>query len=310
MTTPDRTPLETRRPFTRADAVNAGISAKLLRGSRFRRLFRGVYVDATVEVDTAMRAEAALLMHPPPAFASHTTAGSVLGLPVPSDPVVHVTVPTAADRRRHPGIRHHVAATASSSKTRKRVRVSSGPSLFVELGSVLGLVDLVVVGDAMVRLEMTTPAALAEAAASAPRGSGCVARAAALVRARVDSPMESRLRMLIVLAGLPEPVVNPSVLDDGRVRYRLDLCYPQLRLIIEYDGRQHREDLDQWDNDPERREWFDRHGWMIIPVVARGVFQRPDETIERIRSAIVLRGGAVPPVLSVEWRAHFPVQAG
>ena len=44
---------------------------------------------------------------------------------------------------------------------------------------------------------------------------------------------ESRLRMLIVLAGLPEPKVNHKLLDErGRVRRRLDLSYPDLRLIV------------------------------------------------------------------------------
>ncbi|MGI8888357.1 MAG: hypothetical protein ACR2GB_05220, partial [Nocardioidaceae bacterium] len=36
--------LDTRRPFTRADAVSAGISGQLFRGSQFRRIFRGVYI--------------------------------------------------------------------------------------------------------------------------------------------------------------------------------------------------------------------------------------------------------------------------
>ena len=39
-------PLDTRRPFTRADALAAGISPKMLRGSRFRHIFRGVSVAA------------------------------------------------------------------------------------------------------------------------------------------------------------------------------------------------------------------------------------------------------------------------
>ena len=48
-------------------------------------------------------------------------------------------------------------------------------------------------------------------------------RAAALVRERVDSPRESRLRLCLVLAGLPEPEVNPVVTVDGRRVGRVDL---------------------------------------------------------------------------------------
>ena len=45
------TSFDTSRPFTRADALAAGISATMLRGSRFRRLFRGVYISADVPVN-------------------------------------------------------------------------------------------------------------------------------------------------------------------------------------------------------------------------------------------------------------------
>ncbi len=65
-------------------------------------------------------------------------------------------------------------------------------------------------------------------------------RAASLARCGVDSPMESRLRLLIVLAGLPEPRVNLIVRGiDGGWHRRYDLAYEDLRLIIEFDGRQH-----------------------------------------------------------------------
>ena len=40
--------LETRRPFTRADALAAGIPARDFRGSKFRRILHGVYIDAHV----------------------------------------------------------------------------------------------------------------------------------------------------------------------------------------------------------------------------------------------------------------------
>ena len=51
-------------------------------------------------------------------------------------------------------------------------------------------------------------------------------RAAALVRTGVDSPMETRLRLLIVFAGLPEPEVDHRVHDDdGTLLRRYDLTY-------------------------------------------------------------------------------------
>ncbi len=121
--------------------------------------------------------------------------------------------------------------------------------------------------------------------------------------------MESRLRMLLVLAGLPEPVVNHVVRwEDGRVRFRFDLSWPEHKVVVEYDGRQHRADLDQWDTDITRRDWMDAEGWAFVPVVARGVHVRPDETVERVRVTLARCGAKVPGRLAAEWASYFPVR--
>jgi very-short-patch-repair endonuclease len=120
--------------------------------------------------------------------------------------------------------------------------------------------------------------------------------------------METRLRLLIVLAGLPEPKVNHKIRDEhGRVLVRLDLSYPELRLIVEYDGRQHAEDTDQWNRDLDRREYFDDEEWRILVVTAKGIFREPERTLHRVRRALVKRGcRQVPRRLDDAWRRHFP----
>jgi hypothetical protein len=46
-----------------------------------------------------------------------------------------------------------------------------------------------------------------------------------------------------ILAGLPQPAVNVEVFDSrGRFIARVDLCYPHLKLSLEYQGDQHRTD--------------------------------------------------------------------
>jgi hypothetical protein len=92
--------------------------------------------------------------------------------------------------------------------------VTSPARTFVDLADLLALVDLVVVGDALVRLGLCSPARLCEEAAAARtrRVRQAARRAAALVRPRVDSPMETRLRLLLVLAraaGAADPRRRP-----------------------------------------------------------------------------------------------------
>jgi very-short-patch-repair endonuclease len=303
--------LDLRRPFTRSQALVAGISDGALRGPRFQRLCHGVYVSRGAEVSARTRVEAVLLVHSGSAYASHASAGRIYGLPLPVLPEEHVTVQHRRDRRRAGAVRHHLAAPGAAVRVLHGVRVSTPDRLFVELAEQLDLVDLVVAGDALVRWHRVDPAQLVAAAQGASGRVGRLARrAASLVRRDVDSPTESKLRMLLVLAGLPEPVVNHKVRwPDGEVRFRFDLSYPKIKVLVEYDGRQHRDDLDRWDADLARRDWLDAEGWIVVPVVARGLYRRPDQTLARVRDALARAGVVVPRPESDEWRRYFPVVA-
>lgn len=301
-------PLDTHRPFTRADAIAAGIDPRLLRGKRFRKIFKGVYISADLPPSPLHRVEAAVILHPRGAFATHVSAARVYGVPVPGLAEEHVGVFDARDRRRRTDIRSHVVPSGTPVTTHRGIPVSMPVPLFIQLASLLSLVDLVIVGDALVRRKAFTPEQLVHACdTSTDRYAAAALRAALLVREGVDSPMETRLRLLIVLAGLPEPEVNFQVRDaDGRVIRRFDLSYPALKLIVEYDGRQHAEDPEQYASDIYRRETLDTWQWRIVVVTAKGIFQRPEETLARVRAALVDRGArALPPRFDETWRAHF-----
>lgn len=267
-------------------------------------------IDARVPAQPVHALQAALLVHPPGAFLSHSSAARVYRLPVPQSPEVHVSVRRAADRRRRPLVRPHLAPEGATVRRVAGLPVSAPVQLFAELATELTLVDLVVVGDALVHRELATVAELRATAASVGTGPvGRLARrAASLVREDVDSPMESRLRMLIVLAGLPEPTVNVKVYDAaGFLLYRFDLSYPDLKVVVEYDGRQHRDDLDQWDHDSDRADWFEANGWRYVPVFSRGIYKQPEKTLQRVHAALRDRGCRdLPRQLSDEWRAYFP----
>ena len=72
------------------------------------------------------------------------------------------------------------------------------------------------------------------------RSTGLARQATGLVRAGVDSPPETRLRLLIAMAGLPEPTVDHRAYSEhGRLLYRFDLAVEHVKLAIEYDGAHH-----------------------------------------------------------------------
>jgi hypothetical protein len=120
--------------------------------------------------------------------------------------------------------------------------------------------------------------------------------------------METRLRMLLVLAGFPEPQVNFVLRDEaGSVRRRFDLCYPDVRVVVEYDGRQHAESPQQYDWDIKRREELDEAGWRIVVVTAKGIYTDPEDTLERVRRVLRGRGMAgVPARFHRRYAQHFP----
>ncbi len=298
-------PLDPTRPFT-VEMARGQIPWSTLRGPKFRKLLPTVYVASQTPVTPSLMAQAAMLVVPSTAWLSHTTAASLQDIPVPVDPRLHVSVPTAADRRLKGTLSLHIQGQRPTTRTVGGLTVTAGAALFCELSDLLGLVDLVVAGDAMVRAQLVRPRQLVTAAAQCTGQAGETARrAASLVRDKVDSPMETRLRLLLVLAGLPEPAVNPEI-RDGSFRTRVDLCYIELKLIIEYDGQQHRaDDLEQWDRDNDRISWFARRGWELLPVISRGIYRRPGETLARVCDAIQRRGGIVPE-LDPTWQLYFP----
>lgn len=301
--------IDTRRPFRRADAIAAGIEPRLLRGAMYRRIIRGVYVEADVPDSPQLRAEAALVqIGVKRAFASHATAAKFHGVPVPALPEEHVTVFARGERRRSAEVRVHLAKDAHVIE-RSGVRVSAYTQMFIELAGMVSFVDLVVVGDNLVRRDLVTPASLLKVCRDSghPQASRA-AHAAGFVREHVDSPMETRLRLLLVLAGLPEPQVNRTLRDvDGEVVRRFDLSYPGVKVIVEYDGRAHIERVEQWESDLERREEIDEGGWRILVVTARGIYRHPEQTVLRVwRLLRARRLPGVPAVPSEAWRAHFP----
>jgi very-short-patch-repair endonuclease len=101
------------------------------------------------------------------------------------------------------------------------------------------------------------------------RGSARLPQVAALADARSGSPMETRVRLAVVLAGLPTPVPQHPVGP-----YLLDLAYPRERLAVEYDGAEHREQR-RARRDLERRAYLTARGWRVLRFDADVVLRAP-----------------------------------
>jgi hypothetical protein len=227
----EEAPFNIYHPFTRAQWIAEGLALKLLRRRDFQQVFGSVWVHRDgIDNNTLIRA--ALAIHPDDAFASHLSAAKVLGLPIPDHPFAHVTVGKHEDRRFRPKIKPHVTKRIRRVIVVRGIRTTDPVATFIDCAGMLSLVERVILGDAIVKKYNVSPEVLVHACReSSDYYAGLAAAAAEFVRKGVDSPMETQLRMLIVLAGLPEPEVNFKLYwEDGTWRRRFDLSYPRIKV--------------------------------------------------------------------------------
>ncbi|RIQ18387.1 hypothetical protein DY240_21135 [Jiangella rhizosphaerae] len=275
--------------FRYADARAAGVSKDQLGGRTYRRLHRGVYVERERPTDDELAVRAWLLALPAEAALYGATAAAWYELPVQAPPVVQVIVPPGTVPRRRAGLEPHQGLCPGAVTLHRGVRITTPERTWLDLSLTRSDTELVVIGDAMVRRGLTTPARLVEAADTARRRRRVVrARSLArLVRDRVDSPQETRLRLILTNhGGLPEPAVNPDLGDEhGGWIGRPDLAYEDAQVAIQYEGDVHRITKRRWRSDVARDEVLRDHGWVVVRVTAEDL-RHPSQLCDRVRRAI------------------------
>lgn len=294
------------RPFTRSQALAAGLTINDLKSDAVQPVLRSTYVASGVPIDHHVRCAAALVSLPPGSSIAGVDAARLFDLPVPRSERVQVCLPPNARRRGN----DLSIVQARPGRTLEKVHLprlnldiaATTPSQLVEECAHLSLVDAVVLADAIIGwCEKRGTPLLATPLDHWTRRARSQ-RAWRLARPRVESPMETRLRLLLVLAGFPEPVLQHLVRIDGET-YRLDLAYPALKVAIEYDGEHHFASAAQRRLDRMRDEALHRAGWVIIHVTAHGVHRDPAGTLRRVSNAFATRGFPFNPEQG--WRGHF-----
>lgn len=299
----------------------AGLGDARMRGPDLIRPFRGVRVarDAAGAADRIDRPDRP---GPPPdllarcdalavalggdPILTHLTAARLWPVPLPPDLAegdLHIGVPPPARPPRRRGvIAHKLQDPGARVGRRHGCRIVDPATMFCQLAAVLTMADLIAVGDALVHAPLyphplddrpwLTPRELAErVAAFRGRGKVAAARAAGRVRPGVESRPESLVRVAMVDAGLPEPEINLSIAGSrGEFLGRADLVYRRWRVIVEYDGDQHRTDTRQFDRDVRRLERFAAHGWTVVRITGRAFFGDRATSIARVRQALVAAG--------------------
>ncbi|HZE66104.1 MAG TPA: hypothetical protein VE081_05700 [Sporichthyaceae bacterium] len=270
--------------FRTTDGVRLGITRGQLQ-TRFRTVHRGVHVGRDEQLELEDRCRALGLLLGPDAVFSHHTAAALHGAPVPDEPLLHISTRATAEPRIN-GVVAHRLRDLGPVHTVNGLRLTSPARTFVDLAALLDLTNLVCTADFLAAQEATGVQALRQQVllGRGRRGVRLARLAIELINPRSMSYMESKLRLILVLAGLPEPDVNEVVYDArGNWVACPDLSWRPILLGLQYEGNHHRIDARQWHRDIGRDEGMVELGWTVLRITADDVNVNPAATIVRIR---------------------------
>jgi very-short-patch-repair endonuclease len=285
------------RPFAASAARRAGVTEGRLRAADLAIPFSGVRARSA-PADVRALIEAYLPKMAPAEFFSHRTAALLHGMWLPFEQAqrlqLDVAVRPPARAPRDAGVSgHHLVDRPGLVMRLGAIRVADPVETWCQLATLLAVPDLVAAGDSLLakgRPDVQSALGLLLAADEERPRHGRLIEAAALLRGGVRSAQESKLRLLLVGAGLPEPEVNGEISSrTGEFVAESDLVYRRERVLVEYEGDYHRTDRAKWRSDIVRYERLQDLGWRIIRVTADDLALRPAETVARVGAALAAR---------------------
>lgn len=213
--------------------------------------------------------------------------------------MVHVAVRAPRRLPRSKGVRGHQvldSQTVTCADPFTGLQLADPATTWAMLGAVLTHpYDLVAAGDAMIReWRVTRPLATLENLRESTlqgRRVGIVALRDAIprLRTRSASRTETWMRLTIVDGGLPEPVLNAEVWEEGDYLGTVDGAYVEAKIAMEYEGEHHLRDPEQWAYDIGRYDRMRASGWMVIRVTKGDLFTHPGRLVARVRAALAAR---------------------
>lgn len=251
-------------------------------------MFRDVYLAKDAELTAAVKARAAWLSTG--ATLSGLSAAAILGTKWLSGAAPAEIV--RMDRRGQPGIvAHSYVLSDDEVHTVRGMRVTTPARTAFDIGRGMPVAEAVPILDALLNATGITPTDVLAVADRHPGARGIRRLRAALELADggAESPQETRVRLLLISAGLPKPETQIEFRD---LRIRVDMGWREWKVAVEYDGIQHWENRYQRSWDIERIVLLEAAGWSVIRVSAE-MLSRPDALAERVEAKLVERGAYV-----------------
>lgn len=296
--------------FTIGEARLHGLAPGRIKARDLHVPSRGIRVPANQGQSLLARARPYTQLGPPDAVSFYSAAqihafrmpdASGTRLP-PSARLLHLTRNGSAAPRRKGVVGHRATLDPSDVVRRAGVPVTSEARTLLDLAGTghLTLEDLVVIADGLVCEHLRWPhsktaqlplAELREYTARQRCAAGLplLRKALTLVRVGVDSPPETRLRLLFGRSGLPRFEPDFVLIDEQGLPLWVDLGCPDYKLAVEYDGGHHLTPA-QHQADALRTERTIGAGWRQL--VLNNVDVRSGEAwvLMRVRQALRAQG--------------------
>jgi hypothetical protein len=250
-------------------------------------VFRNVWVHEQVEDSREFRVEAVRLVLGKHAFVCGLTAAWLYGIDARDRrwDLVWVGCPTGSRLRTREGCyTREVTVDVTDLDMVNGVLLTTPVRTVYDCSRWLAAAERLVVADALVHDGLLTVEELS-LYRNTHKGIRDVKRVDEVINGvepLSESPMETRLRHLLVAGGLPRPTAQHVVRDaSGNFVARLDLAYLGPRLAIEYDGAFH---WNQRREDDRRRDAVRALGWTVLVVSASDLLEAGRGVVERVRT--------------------------
>jgi hypothetical protein len=279
----------TEWPFLGSAALRRGDVTRNDLRTRYRAVYRNAYVPTDAVVDATVRARAAWL-------STGATLAGMSAAAVWGTKWLDHTAPAEiirADRHSQRGIVAHTYTLSSSEvDIANGMRLTTPARTAFDIGRGRSTETALPILDALFRATRVKPDDVTALIDMHPgiRGVRQLQVVLDLVDGGAESPQESRVRYMLIVAGLPSPETQIEFFDDyGNPFIRVDMGWRAWKVAIEYDGIQHWTDRRQRSWDIERIAILEAMGWTVIRVSAE-MLSRPDVVIGRVRAKLRAAG--------------------
>jgi hypothetical protein len=279
------------RPFHGRQAVRDGLLTEYQLRNRHRAVYRDVYLADGATLTAADRARAAWAWARGDCVLSGISAAALLGTKwLDGDRPAELV-----RRNRHspPGIVvRSYDLTADEQCTVDGIRITTPARTAFDIGRTLPQHRAIPILDALLGATGVKAADVGALAVTKPgtRGVRRLRAALELADGGAESPQETRLRLVLVGAGLPSPETQIKFYDEyGEAFIRVDMGWREWKVAVEYDGVQHWHDSRQRSWDIDRIAILEAMRWVVIRVSA-GMLSRPHIVVERVRAKLQLAG--------------------